>query len=95
MQTTKSLIMTGLLVLILASLVGCSSQDSNPLAPNSDSKAQTTEGDDIVDTAIGAGIFETLVAAVQAAELEEALRGEGPLTVFAPTDDAGTQLYTV
>jgi uncharacterized surface protein with fasciclin (FAS1) repeats len=44
--------------------------------------------DDIVDTAIAAGDFTTLVAAVQAAGLEETLRGEGPFTVFAPTDDA-------
>ncbi|MCE9663547.1 fasciclin domain-containing protein [Halomonas sp. M5N1S17] len=44
--------------------------------------------DDIVDTAIGAGQFETLVAAVQAAELVEVLKGEGPFTVFAPTDEA-------
>jgi transforming growth factor-beta-induced protein len=43
---------------------------------------------DIVDTAVADGRFTTLVAAVQAAGLEEALRGEGPLTVFAPTDDA-------
>ena len=45
-------------------------------------------GADIVDTAVGAGDFTTLVAAVQAAGLEETLRGEGPFTVFAPTDDA-------
>jgi transforming growth factor-beta-induced protein len=43
---------------------------------------------DIVDTAIEAGSFSTLIAAVQAAGLEEALRGEGPFTVFAPTDAA-------
>ena len=43
---------------------------------------------DIVDTAISAGSFNTLVAAVQAAELVEALKGDGPLTVFAPTDEA-------
>ncbi len=43
---------------------------------------------DIVDTAIAAGDFTTLVSAVQAAGLEETLRGEGPFTVFAPTDDA-------
>jgi uncharacterized surface protein with fasciclin (FAS1) repeats len=42
---------------------------------------------DIVDTAINAG-FSTLVTAVQAAGLEETLRGEGPFTVFAPTDEA-------
>jgi len=43
---------------------------------------------DIVDTAIADGRFTTLVAAVQAAELVETLKGEGPFTVFAPTDDA-------
>ena len=43
---------------------------------------------DIVDTAIGAGSFTTLVAAVQAAGLVETLKGEGPFTVFAPTDEA-------
>jgi len=43
---------------------------------------------DIVDTAVEAGQFETLVAAVQAADLVETLKGEGPYTVFAPTDEA-------
>jgi transforming growth factor-beta-induced protein len=42
---------------------------------------------DIVDTAVGAG-FSTLVAAVEAAGLVEVLKGDGPFTVFAPTDDA-------
>ena len=41
-----------------------------------------------MDTAVGAGSFSTLVAAVQAAGLEETLRGAGPFTVFAPTDAA-------
>jgi uncharacterized surface protein with fasciclin (FAS1) repeats len=44
--------------------------------------------DDIVDTAIAAGSFETLVAALQAAGLVDTLKGEGPFTVFAPTDAA-------
>lgn len=43
---------------------------------------------DIVDTAIGAGNFTTLVAAVQAAGLVDTLKGPGPFTVFAPTDAA-------
>jgi uncharacterized surface protein with fasciclin (FAS1) repeats len=43
---------------------------------------------DIVDTAVSAGSFKTLVAAVQAAGLVETLKGAGPFTVFAPTDDA-------
>jgi len=47
---------------------------------------------DIVDTAASAGQFETLVAAVQAAGLVETLKGEGPFTVFAPTDEAFAKL---
>ncbi|QYK42104.1 MAG: fasciclin domain-containing protein [Paracoccaceae bacterium] len=43
---------------------------------------------DIVDTAVGAGSFTTLVAAVQAAGLVDTLKGPGPFTVFAPTDAA-------
>ena len=45
-------------------------------------------GNDIVDTAVAAGSFKTLVKAVQAAELVDVLKGEGPFTVFAPTDEA-------
>ena len=47
---------------------------------------------DIVDTAVAAGSFNTLVAAVQAAGLVETLKGDGPFTVFAPTDDAFAKL---
>lgn len=47
------------------------------------SKAQ-----DIVDVAAGAGSFQTLIAAVEAAGLVDTLKGEGPFTVFAPTDEA-------
>lgn len=43
---------------------------------------------DVVDTAIAAGGFTTLVAAVQAADLAQVLKGPGPYTVFAPTDEA-------
>ena len=43
---------------------------------------------DIVDTAMGAGSFETLLAATTAAGLVDTLKGDGPLTVFAPTDAA-------
>lgn len=49
-------------------------------------------GDDIVDVAAANGNFTTLVAAVQAAGLEETLRSEGPFTVFAPTDEAFAKL---
>jgi uncharacterized surface protein with fasciclin (FAS1) repeats len=50
------------------------------------------ESKDIVDTAVGAGDFSTLVAAVQAAGLVETLKGKGPFTVFAPTDAAFAKL---
>lgn len=47
---------------------------------------------DIVDTAVSAGIFKTLVAAVQAGGLVDTLKGDGPFTVFAPTDEAFAKL---
>ena len=47
---------------------------------------------DIVDTAVDAGSFTTLVKAVQAAGLVETLKGDGPFTVFAPTDEAFAKL---
>ena len=47
---------------------------------------------DIVDTAAGAGNFNTLVAAIKAADLVPTLKGDGPFTVFAPTDEAFSKL---
>ncbi len=47
---------------------------------------------DIVDTAVAAGSFKTLAAALQAAGLVETLKGAGPFTVFAPTDEAFAKL---
>jgi uncharacterized surface protein with fasciclin (FAS1) repeats len=47
---------------------------------------------DIVDTAVGAGQFKTLAAALKAADLVETLKGPGPFTVFAPTDAAFAKL---
>ncbi len=54
--------------------------------------AETTTQPDIVDTAVAAGSFNTLVAAVQAAGLVETLKSPGPFTVFAPTDAAFAKL---
>lgn len=48
--------------------------------------------EDIVDVAVGNGSFNTLVAAVQAADLVDTLKGDGPFTVFAPTDEAFAKL---
>lgn len=47
---------------------------------------------DIIDTAVSAGSFKTLAAALQAAGLVETLKGPGPFTVFAPTDEAFAKL---
>lgn len=51
-------------------------------------KHEQVQREDIVDTAVGAGQFQTLAAALQAAGLVNTLKGEGPFTVFAPTDEA-------
>jgi uncharacterized surface protein with fasciclin (FAS1) repeats len=56
--------------------------------------AENHDKKDIVDTAVSAEQFKTLVAAVKAAELVEVLRGEGPFTVFAPTDKAFAKIPT-
>lgn len=47
---------------------------------------------DIIDTAVKAGSFNTLVAAIKAANLVDTLKGAGPFTVFAPTDEAFAKL---
>ena len=54
--------------------------------------ARLASADDIVDTAVKAGTFKTLAAAAGAAELVDTLKGKGPLTVFAPTDEAFAKL---
>ena len=56
------------------------------------SKKTTKAKSDIVDTAVAAGKFKTLVKAVQAAGLVDTLKGDGPFTVFAPTDAAFAKL---
>lgn len=60
-----------------------------PAGGDSDAPAATA---DIVDTAVAAGSFSTLAAALEAAGLVETLKGEGPFTVFAPTDEAFAKL---
>ena len=68
-------------------------ETTDAMAETTDAMAETTEAmaeepGTIVDVAVAAGSFNTLVAAVAAAELVDALSADGPLTVFAPTDDA-------
>lgn len=59
---------------------------------HSKAKATKAVSADIVDTAVSAGAFNTLVAAVQAADLVATLKSDGPFTVFAPTDEAFAKL---
>ena len=66
-------------------LSACGSDDMDTAAETTTEQATTGT---IVDVAVGAGNFTTLVAAVTAADLVETLSGEGPFTVFAPTDEA-------
>ncbi len=53
---------------------------------------KSSESSDIVDTAVAAGQFNTLAAALEAADLVGTLKGDGPFTVFAPTDEAFAKL---
>ncbi|MFQ6171690.1 fasciclin domain-containing protein [Oryzobacter sp. R7] len=84
------------LALTLAACGGGSTDTESPAASTSSappttaspSPSETATAQDIVDTAVGAGSFTTLAAALEAAELVETLKGAGPFTVFAPTDDA-------
>lgn len=62
------------------------SHDAN--SAHADSAETTTGPGTIVDVAQGAGTFNTLVAALQATDLDAVLSGDGPFTVFAPTDEA-------
>src|SRR5512140_2225667 len=66
-------------------LAACSSDDNS-------TPVSTTPAKDLVDTAVAAGSFKTLVAAVQAGGLVETLKGAGPFTVFAPNDAAFAKL---
>ena len=90
-------------VMVVSACAAPAAEDAAPQATTapvqqptatSQAPAETEMPKDIVDTAIAAGSFNTLVAAVQAAGLEDALRGDGPLTVFAPTDEAFAALPT-
>ena len=72
-------------VLVAAALAAAVSV---PQAQAADHHAAHAGAKDIVDTAVAAGSFKTLAAALQAAGLVETLKGKGPFTVFAPTDEA-------
>ena len=69
---------------------GCETESTMFVHDHADKEKKSDKN--IVETAIGAGKFNTLVAAVKAAGLVETLSGEGPFTVFAPTDEAFAKL---
>jgi uncharacterized surface protein with fasciclin (FAS1) repeats len=66
--------------------------DAEPIAGHDQKTAPQATTKNIVQTAVDSGQFKTLVTAIQAAELAEALSGSGPFTVFAPTDAAFAKL---
>ena len=90
MQFTKSIgkmiIARGALLALLA-VVG-----AQPLFAKTEVPEKTDKPANIVETAVAAGQFKTLAAALEAAGLIDALTGEGPFTVFAPTDEAFAKL---
>ncbi|MHC4758319.1 MAG: fasciclin domain-containing protein [Planctomycetota bacterium] len=79
---TKRLYKTAMLILLLITVLAL------PLGCNGSSKKHSAPRMDIVDTAVAAGDFNTLVTAIKAADLVQTLKGKGPFTVFAPTDEA-------
>lgn len=86
----KKWVIVILLIAFSLMLSGCTEQaeEQPEEQPEAENESTVTEQKDIVQTAIDAGSFNTLVTAVQTADLVETLSGEGPFTVFAPTDDA-------
>lgn len=82
----------GVAITLVAGLFGGVASAQCQSAKNEQTALMGMVGGDIVDTAIAAGDFKTLVAAVQAAGLVETLKGKGPFTVFAPTDAAFAKL---
>jgi uncharacterized surface protein with fasciclin (FAS1) repeats len=73
-------------VVLVAAFVGFAA------APAAQADGMKAPPKDIVETAVAAGSFKTLATALQAAGLIDALKGKGPFTVFAPTDDAFAKL---
>ncbi len=89
MKFAKGIATASILALTTAGVAWASCGDKNA---NVTKAAYSDEKLDIIDTAVEAGKFNTLAAAIQAAGLVEALKGDGPFTVFAPTDEAFAKL---
>ena len=86
MKPFKTAFTSLVVAVLLLSSCGSDTQDAAP--PEEEEAASEEVVGDIIDVAVSAGQFPTLVAAVQAAGLVETLKGEGPFTVFAPTEEA-------
>ncbi len=84
MKVLRSGAVVAVALIAALTLSACGSDSEETM----DTAAEETTVGTIVDVASGAGNFTTLVAAVTAADLVETLSGEGPFTVFAPTDEA-------
>lgn len=80
----KIILLPATLLAIIAAMILTLAMNIKPVSAD--------EKMDIVDTAVAAGSFDTLVTAVKAAGLVDTLKGEGPFTVFAPTDEAFAQI---
>ena len=100
-MTKRSILAAGMAAFVLglgltqSAMAGdsCGSSHAKETKAQAASMTKTDQaGGSIVDVAIGAGTFQSLVAAVKAAGLEETLRGKGPFTVFAPSDEAFAKL---
>ena len=84
----------GVVVLPMIGGLACSKEEAPPAEPSGKApeKPAAAAPADIVDTAVQAGSFDTLAAALTAAGLVDTLKGAGPFTVFAPTDEAFRKL---
>ena len=106
-RNTKALVIMGILAILGSILVACSEEAATEEMVEQETMVEqemaveaTVVAEEvveevsktIVDIAVEDGRFTTLVAALQAAELDSVLAGEGPFTVFAPTDDAFAKL---
>lgn len=85
----SSLVALTFIAPLVGAVVGC---DSDPQNDNGNPDAAAAPTKDIVETAQSAGMFNTLITAVTAADLVTTLKGPGPFTVFAPTDAAFAKL---
>ena len=91
-RDTKWLALAAVAAVGVVGYAGWASGGQTALAPLASETAAAAAEKDIVETAVAAGKFKTLAAALEAAGLVDTLKGDGPFTVFAPTDEAFAKL---